>query len=220
MKKRIIKNENCILEIEGKEKINLKIKDKEILNYDFYLKTASFISKEEAKEILEFNKNLSSNFPEIEIKIYSVNDFTVIKFLNYEIFLSETVIIKKFEFENETSFHIDFNKNIEKIEEKKLPKLNNKFQANDFTVSFGKYWIESNLDITNPSFSFEFGCEWNGNIGYAKKIRFYLNQMSDKILNSQKFKTFVKIIELSNKYINMDKYINMEEFFKKYFSVK
>ena len=37
MKKRIIKNENCILEIEGKEKINLKIKDKEILNYDFCL---------------------------------------------------------------------------------------------------------------------------------------------------------------------------------------
>lgn len=206
MEKRIIKNQNCVLEIEGKEKINLKIKDKEILNYDFYLKTASFISKEEAKKILEFNKNLSSNFS--EIKIYSENDFIVIKFLNCEIFLSEVVIIEKFE--NET-FHIDFNKNIEKIEEKKMPKLNNKFQANDFTVSFGKYWIESNLDITNPSFSFEFGCEWNGNIGYAKKIRFYLNQMSDKILNSQKFKTFVKIIELSNKYISM------EEFFKNIF---
>ena len=161
---------------------------------------------------MEFNKNLSENFP--EIKICPVNDFTVIKFLNYEIFLSETVIIKKFEFENETSFHITFSKNIKRIKEKNLPKLNNKFQANDFTVSFGKYWIESNLDITNPSFSFEFGCEWNENIGYAKKIRFYLNQISDKILSSPKFKTFVKIIELSNKYINM------EEFFKKYFSVK
>lgn len=114
MEKRIIKNQNCVLEIEGKEKINLKIKDKEILNYDFYLKTASFISKEEAKKILEFNKNLSSNFS--EIKIYSENDFIVIKFLNCEIFLSEVVIIEKFE--NET-FHIDFNKNIEKIEEKK-----------------------------------------------------------------------------------------------------
>lgn len=113
MEKRIIKNQNCVLEIEGKEKINLKIKDKEILNYDFYLKTASFISKEEAKKILEFNKNLSSNFS--EIKIYSENDFIVIKFLNCEIFLSEVVIIEKFE--NET-FHIDFNKNIEKIEEK------------------------------------------------------------------------------------------------------
>lgn len=212
MKKRIIKNENCILEIEGKEKFILRIEDKEILNYDFFVNSASFISKEEAKEILEFNKNLSGNFP--EIKICPVNDFTVIKFLNYEIFLSETVIIKKFEFENETSFHITFSKNIKRIKEKNLPKLNNKFQANDFTVSFGKYWIESNLDITNPSFSFEFGCEWNENIGYAKKIRFYLNQISDKILSSPKFKTFVKIIELSNKYINM------EEFFKKYFSVK
>lgn len=212
MKKRIIKNENCILEIEGKEKFILRIEDKEILNYDFFVNSASFISKEEAKEILEFNKNLSENFP--EIKICPVNDFTVIKFLNYEIFLSETVIIKKFEFENETSFHITFSKNIKRIKEKNLPKLNNKFQANDFTVSFGKYWIESNLDITNPSFSFEFGCEWNENIGYAKKIRFYLNQISDKILSSPKFKTFVKIIELSNKYINM------EEFFKKYFSVK
>lgn len=207
MKKRIIKNENCILEIEGKEKINLKIKDKEILNYDFYLKTASFISKEEAKELLEFNKILSKSFQ--EIKIYSENDFTVIKFLNCEIFLSEVVILEKFE--NET-FHITFSKNIKRIKEKNLPKLNNKFQANDFTISFGKYWIESDLDITNPSFSFEFGCEWNGNIGYAKKIRFYLNQISDKILNSQKFKTFVKIIELSNKYINM------EEFHKKYFN--
>ena len=218
MKKRIIKNENCILEIEGKEKFILRIEDKEILNYDFFVNSASFISKEEAKEILEFNKNLSENFP--EIKICPVNDFTVIKFLNYEIFLSETVIIKKFEFENETSFHITFSKNIKRIKEKNLPKLNNKFQANNFTVSFGKYWIESDLDITNPSFSFEFGCEWNENIGYAKKIRFYLNQISDKILSSPKFKTFVKIIELSNKYINMDKYINMEEFFKKYFSVK
>jgi len=215
MKKRIIKNENCILEIKGKEKINLKIKDKEILNYDFYLKTTSFISKEEAKELLEFNKILSKSFQ--EIKIYSENDFTVIKFLNCEIFLSEVVILEKFE--NET-FHITFSKNIKRIKEKNLPKLNNKFQANDFTVSFGKYWIESDLDITNPSFSFEFGCEWNENIGYAKKIRFYLNQISDKILSSPKFKTFVKIIELSNKYINMDKYINMEEFFKKYFSVK
>ena len=167
MKKRIIKNENCILEIKGKEKINLKIKDKEILNYDFYLKTTSFISKEEAKELLEFNKILSKSFQ--EIKIYSENDFTVIKFLNCEIFLSEVVILEKFE--NET-FHITFSKNIKRIKEKNLPKLNNKFQANDFTVSFGKYWIESNLDITNPSFSFEFGCEWNGNIGYAKKIRF------------------------------------------------
>ena len=107
MKKRIIKNENCILEIEGKEKINLKIKDKEILNYDFYLKTASFISKEEAKELLEFNKILSKSFQ--EIKIYSENDFTVIKFLNCEIFLSEVVILEKFE--NET-FHITFSKNI------------------------------------------------------------------------------------------------------------
>lgn len=207
MEKKIIKNENCVLEIEGKEKFILRIEDKEILNYDFFVNSASFISKEEAKEILEFNKNLSENFP--EIKICPENDFTVIKFLNHEIFLSEVVIIEKFE--NET-FHIDFNKNIEKIEEKKMPKLNNKFQANNFTISFGKYWIESDLDITNPSFSFEFGCEWNGNIGYAKKIRFYLNQISDKILNSQKFKTFVKIIELSNKYINM------EEFHKKYFN--
>ena len=211
MKKRIIKNENCILEIEGKEKINLKIKDKEILNYDFYLKTASFISKEEAKEILEFNKNLSSNFP--EIKIYSENDFTVIKFLNQEIFFSEFVIIEKFE--NET-FHITFNKNIEKIEEKKLPKLNNKFQPNDFTVSFGKHWIESNLDITNPSFRYEFGCDWNDNqIGYAKKINFYLNQMSSlSSLSSPKFKTFVRMIEI------VYKYIDIEEFFKKYFSIK
>lgn len=205
MEKRIIKNENCVLEIEGKEKINLKIKDKEILNYDFYLKTASFISKEEAEELLNFNKNLSENFP--EIKIYPEKDFTVIKFLNHEIFLSEVVIIEKFE--NET-FHIDFNKNIEKIEEKNLPKLNNKFQPNDFTLSFGKYWIESNLDITNPSFSFEFGCEWNGNIGYAKKNRFYLNQMSEKILSSPEFKNFVRIIEIACKYINLEKYFSIK----------
>ena len=217
MKKRIIKNENCILEIEEKEKFILKIKDKEILNYDFYLKTTSFISKEEAKELLEFNKILSKSFQ--EIKIYSENDFTVIKFLNCEIFLSEVVILEKFE--NET-FHITFSKNIEKIEEKNLPKLNNKFQANDFTVSFGKYWIESDLDITNPSFRYETGCEWNENpssnyeIGYAKKIKIYLNQMSykNKTLASPKFKNFVRIIEI------VYKYINMEEFFKKYFSIK
>lgn len=217
MKKRIIKNENCNLEIEEKEKFILKIKDKEILNFNFYLENSSFVSKEEAKELLEFNKILSKSFP--EIKIYSENDFTVIKFLNHEIFLSEVVIIEKFE--NET-FHIDFNKNIEKIEEKKLPKLNNKFQANNFTISFGKYWIESDLDITNPSFRYETGCEWNENpssnyeIGYAKKIRIYLNQMSykNKTLASPKFKNFVRIIEI------VYKYINMEEFFKKYFSVK
>lgn len=208
MNKKIIKNENCIL-VEGKEKFNLKIKDKEILNYDFYLKTTSFISKEEAKEILEFNKNFSKNFP--EIKIYSENDFLIIKFLNYEIFFSELVILEKFK--NET-VHITFKENIEKIKEKDFPKLNSKFQVKDFTVSFGKYWLESDLDIENPSFSFEFGCEWNGKIGYAKKFRFYLNQMSGKILSSPEFKTFVKIIELSYKYINM------EEFFKKYFSIK
>lgn len=210
MKKRIIKNENCNLKIEGKEKFILKIKNKEILNYHFFINSASFISKEEAKELLKFNKNLSENFPEIEIKIYSVNDFTVIKFLNYEIFLSETVIIKKFEFENETSFHIDFNKNIEKIEEKKLPRLNNKFQCNNLTISFGKYWIESDLDITNPSFRYEFGCEWNGNIGYAKKNRFYLNQMSEKILSSPEFKNFVRIIEIACKYINLEKYFSIK----------
>ena len=205
MKKRITKNENCHLEIDEKEKFILKIK-----NYYFYINSVSFISKEEAKELLEFNKILSKNFPEIEIKIYSVNDFTVIKFLNYEIFLSETVIIKKFEFENETSFHIDFNKNIEKIEEKKLPRLNNKFQCNNLTISFGKYWIESDLDITNPSFRYEFGCEWNGNIGYAKKNRFYLNQMSEKILSSPEFKNFVRIIEIACKYINLEKYFSIK----------
>jgi len=70
--------------------------------------------------------------------ILDENDFTVIKFLNCEIFLSEVVILEKFE--NET-FHITFSKNIKRIKEKNLPKLNNKFQANDFTVSFGKYWI-------------------------------------------------------------------------------
>ena len=204
MKKRIIKNENCVLEIEGKEKFILKIKNKEILNYHFFIDYA-FISKEEAKELLEFNKKLSGSFP--EIKIYSVNDFTVIKFLNQEIFLSEFVIIKKFE--NET-FHIDFNKNIEKIEEKKLPRLNNKFQCNNLTISFGKYWIESDLDITNPSFRYEFGCEWNGNIGYAKKNRFYLNQMSEKILSSPEFKNFVRIIEIACKYINLEKYFSIK----------
>ena len=204
MKKRIIKNENCVLEIEGKEKFILKNKNKEILNYHFFIDYA-FISKEEAKELLEFNKKLSGSFP--EIKIYSVNDFTVIKFLNQEIFLSEFVIIKKFE--NET-FHIDFNKNIEKIEEKKLPRLNNKFQCNNLTISFGKYWIESDLDITNPSFRYEFGCEWNGNIGYAKKNRFYLNQMSEKILSSPEFKNFVRIIEIACKYINLEKYFSIK----------
>lgn len=209
MNKKIIKNKNCNLEIEGKEKFKIKIKDKEILNYYFYLNSTSFISKEEAKEILKFNNNLSKNFP--KIKIYSENDFTVIKFLNYKIFLSEVVILEKFK--NET-VHITFKENIEKIKEKDLPKLNSKFQVKDFTVSFGKYWLESDLDIENPSFSFEFGCEWNENIGYAKKFKFYLNQMSYKIVSSPKFKTFVKIIELSNKYINM------EEFFKKYFSIK
>ena len=200
MNKKIIKNENCILEIEGKEKFNLKIKDKEILNFNFYLKTTSFISKEEAKELkelLEFNKNLSKNFP--EIKIYSENDFLIIKFLNYEIFFSEVVILTKLK--NET-FHITFS---EKIEEKNLPKLNNRFKANDFTVSFGKYWIETDLDVRNPSFSYEIGCE--------EKFKFYLNQMSYKTLSSPKFKTFVRMIELSYKYINM------EEFFKKYFSI-
>jgi hypothetical protein len=209
MNKKIIKNKNCNLEIEGKEKFKIKIKDKEILNYYFYLNSTSFISKEEAKELLEFNKELSGNFP--EIKIYLENDFTVIKFLNYKIFLSEVVILEKFK--NET-VHITFKENIEKIKEKDLPKLNSKFQVKDFTVSFGKYWLESDLDIENPSFSFEFGCEWNENIGYAKKFKFYLNQMSYKIVSSPKFKTFVKIIELSNKYIYM------EEFFKKYFSIK
>lgn len=205
MKKRIIKNENCNLEIEEKEKFILKIKDKEILKYYFYINSVSFISKEEAKELLEFNKILSKSFP--EIKIYSENDFTVIKFLNCEIFLSEVVILEKFE--NET-FHITFSKNIKRIKEKNLPKLNNKFQANDFTVSFGKYWIESDLDITNPSFRYEFGCEWNGNIGYAKKNRFYLNQMSEKILSSPEFKNFVRIIEIACKYINLEKYFSIK----------
>lgn len=200
MKKRIIKAGNFNLEIEGKEKFILKIKEKEILNYHFYINSASFISKEEAKELLDFNKNLSENFP--EIKIYSENDFTVIKFLNHEIFFSEVVILEKFE--NET-FHITFSENIEKIEEKNLPKLNNRFKANDFTVSFGKYWIETDLDVRNPSFSYEIGCE--------EKFKFYLNQMSYKTLSSPKFKDFVRIIELSYKYINMEK------FFKKYFSI-
>ncbi len=71
MNKKIIKNKNCNLEIEGKEKFKIKIKDKEILNYYFYLNSTSFISKEEAKELLEFNKELSGNFP--EIKIYLEN---------------------------------------------------------------------------------------------------------------------------------------------------
>ena len=189
MEKRIIKNQNCVLEIEGEEKINLKIKDKEILNYDFYLKTASFISKEEAKEILEFNKNLSSNFQ--KIKIYPENDFIVIKFLNYEIFFSEVVIIERFKLpdtsENELpdinvneTFHITFNKNIKRIKEKNLPKLNEKFQANDFTIGFGKYWVETCLDDENPAFRYEIGCK--------EKFTFYLNEMSYKSLASQNFK--------------------------------
>lgn len=203
MNKKIIKNKNCILEIKEKEKFILKIKDKVILNYYFYPDTTSFISNEEAKELLEFNKNLSKNFP--EIKIYSENDFTVIKFLNYEIFFSEVVILTKLK--NEI-YNIIFSENIEKIKEKDLPKLNNKFQVNDFdfTIAFGKYWIETDLDIKNPSFSYEIGCE--------EKFKFYLNQMSYKSLSSPKFKTFVRMIELSYKYINM------KEFFKKYFSIK
>lgn len=201
MNKKIIKNKNCILEIEGKEKFNLKIKDKEILNFNFYVENSSFISKEEAKKLLEFNKILIENFP--EIKIYSENDFTVIKFLNYEIFFSEVVILTKLK--NEI-YNITFSENIEKIKEKDLPNLNHKFQPYDFTVSFGKYWVETNLDIKNPSFRYEIGCE--------EKFRFYLNQMSYKSLSSPKFKTFVRMIELSYKYINM------KEFFKKYFSIK
>ena len=206
MEKRIIKNQNCVLEIEGEEKINLKIKDKEILNYDFYLKTASFISKEEAKKLLEFNKNLSSNFP---IKIYPENDFIVIKFLNYEIFFSEVVIIERFKLPdinvNET-FHITFNKNIKRIKEKNLPKLNEKFQANDFTIGFGKYWVETCLNDENPAFRYEIGCE--------EKFTFYLNEMSYKSLASPKFQNFVRMLEIAYKYITL------EAFFKEYFSIK
>lgn len=215
MEKRIIKNANCVLEIEGEEKINLKIKDKEILNYDFYLKTASFISKEEAKKLLEFNKNLSSNFQ--KIKIYPENDFIVIKFLNYEIFFSEVVIIERFKLpdtsENELpdinvneTFHITFNKNIKRIKEKNLPKLNEKFQANDFTIGFGKYWVETALNDENPAFRYEIGCE--------EKFTFYLNEMSYKSLASPKFQNFVRMLEIAYKYITL------EAFFKEYFSIK